>query len=72
MKRRNAKYSEIDNSAARRAYNRHKNEVEPDDVNEDFSPEILDKGLWFISKVDNMSYRCKMCKGKGYVMSLSY
>lgn len=41
-KRRKSKYSGNSNSlAARKAYNRHDNEVEPDDVTDDVSPDIL-------------------------------
>ena len=42
MKRRQSKYSRVDNStAARKAYSRHDGEAEPDDVCDDVSPEIL-------------------------------
>ena len=41
-KRRKAKYAGKNNTtAARKAYSRHDNEVEPDDVTDDVSPEIL-------------------------------
>lgn len=43
-KRRNSKYSRTDNSVeARKAYSRHDGELEPDDVTDDISPEILDE-----------------------------
>lgn len=43
-RRRKGKYSRKDNSvAARKAYSRHDNEVEPDDVTDDISPDILDE-----------------------------
>ena len=46
-KRRKGKYSRVDNSlAARRAYSRHDDEVEPDDVSDDVSPEILKKSYY--------------------------
>ena len=41
-RRRKGKYSRKDNSvAARKAYSRHDNEIEPDDVTDDLSPDIL-------------------------------
>lgn len=43
-KRRRGKYSRVNNSvAARKAYNRHDNGVEPDDVTDDVSPELFDE-----------------------------
>ena len=41
-KRRQSKYSRTDDSvAARKAYSRHDNGIEPDDVSDDVSPEHL-------------------------------
>ena len=43
-KRRKGKYSQKDNStAARKAYSRHDNEVEPDDISNNISPDILNE-----------------------------
>ena len=43
-KRHKSKYSHKDNSvAARKAYSRHDNEIEPDDVTDDVSPDILEE-----------------------------
>ena len=42
--RRRSKYSRSDNSiAARKAYSRHDNDIEPDDITDDVSPEYLDE-----------------------------
>lgn len=43
-KRRQMKYTRKDNSlAARKAYNRHDNKIEPDDMADDISPDILNE-----------------------------
>ena len=53
-KRRQSKYSQNDDSvAARKAYSRHDNGIEPDDVCDDVSPEHLTelKNAYYNSKV---------------------
>ena len=53
-RRRKGKYSRKDNTlAARKAYSRHDNEIEPDDVTDDISPDILEemKKTYYQTKV---------------------